>query len=89
MSYFPTIKDNISEYAEKKLVNNMSESGRVMYHILQRSKKWQDEYTFKTLESGEVWIKELKGIKFETMEQAKLYAFLYYCDKIGKEFNVG
>jgi hypothetical protein len=46
-------------------------------------KEFENKYTYQYIEdTKKYWIKELKGITFDTKEEAQLYAFLKYCPEI-------
>ena len=77
---FPRISEAMSENTERFLINRMTDGAKLIYTLLHESENWEQYYTFKETENGEVWIQEAKGIKFDTKEQARLYAFLKYCE---------
>ena len=79
----PTMTNiKISDATFKKLINNSYNLTKV-YSFIELLKKFENSYTIEYEESGKkLWIKELKGVSFDTLEEARLYAFIDYCNKI-------
>jgi len=62
----------------------MTPNGLRVYKMLKAAENWERHYTFEKTEDNLFWIEELKGITFPTLQNAKLYAFLNFCNK----FNI-
>ena len=77
----PELQDCMTEQIENKLLN-MHKEGLLFYKLIKDVTSWRNKYII-MLEGDHYWIQELKGIQFETKDQAELYAFLDYCAKQG------
>jgi len=74
---------SISRHTENAIMS-FSPVGKEIYFLLFKSIDWEKNYTIIHDVVGEFyWIKELKGIKFHSSEEARLYCFLDYCEKMG------
>lgn len=74
---------SINEHTESAIMN-FSLIGKKIYYLLNDSLMWERKYTIIHDVVGEFyWIKELKGIKFYSSEEARFYCFLDYCEKHG------
>lgn len=79
----------------ERILKALTEQGLVTMQYLERAKHWEDSFEFITYSStperntpnhdgslaGKVWIKELKGLLFDTMEDAKEYAYVNWCGR--------
>lgn len=59
----------------------MQPIGLKTFQFLKQAEKWEDYYTFEKTDDKLFWIEELKGITFPTLQNARLYAFLDFCNK--------
>jgi hypothetical protein len=83
----PELQDCMTENIENKLLKT-TEDGFLMYELLKNTAYWKENYNIifdKSYETEEnfFWIKELRGVKFSSREEAELYAFLDYCERKG------
>ena len=81
----PIINNSNNNYAIKRAINNLLLSDtRLIYTIAQNISNWEISYKFITDDTEDkpfYWIENLKGVKFDTLEDAKLYAFLNWCER--------
>ncbi len=77
----PELKDCMTDLIEKKLLS-MGKEGLLFYELFKNLADWRNKYTI-AIDCDFYWIKELKGNKFDTKEEAELYAFLDYCSTCG------
>ena len=60
----------------------MSSEGLKTFKLLKIAEKWEENYHFEKTSDNLFWIRELKGITFPTKQNARLYAFLNFCNKL-------
>jgi len=91
---FPKLSDCFTEEIRKKLFNieRVGKEQRVtpldVYELFIYAEKWKEKYTVihvDTEEENYFWVKELRGIKFDTEEELYMYCFLDYCNNISKK----
>ena len=81
-SLFPTLNYITVNSITESVLIGLDPVEASIYSLLKRSIGWEEHYTIiESVEDDEVfyWIKELKGIKFSTFDEARLYCFLNYC----------
>jgi hypothetical protein len=81
----PELKDCMTDHIENKILQTPAE-GFVFWQILKEAAKWKSKYEIIYVDidaEDYFWIKQLKGIKFSSREEAEMYAFLDYCKKEG------
>jgi hypothetical protein len=79
----PTLENNrITKHIINALFYNVDQISNI-YTVIKMLKEFENKYTYQYIEdTKKYWIKELKGITFDTKEEAQLYAFLKYCPEI-------
>ncbi len=82
---YPSIRENMSKWSERKILM-FTKYEQFIYNILHESTKWRENYEiiYNEDETG-YWVKQLKGVIFDTKEEAELYCFLNYCEDVAKK----
>lgn len=81
---FPKLSD-MSPLDEMKIRHKIIRCEKNIMAImtsLESALEWESSYTFSKTNDDKWWIQELKGITFENIETAKLYAFIDFCEHV-------
>ena len=76
---YPKIHEHMTEHSVSRVLR-MSGGGSRICRLLLKSIGWRNYYTFKPTVNHKIYIEELNGYRFDTIEQAEVYAFLDFCD---------
>lgn len=90
----PELTDFRLNTALENKILRLNEKGFHFYSLVKDIANWKNNYEIIHVEDKEerpatfknnyYWIKQLKGVKFYSKEEAELYAFLDYCQKQGE-----